>query len=883
MDMRVLFSCGEDRHTASASSALSSTVAPLRHRGEGKGLAGGAPPPPTVDPPLGTQLCDALFNVSSATTSLSPSAWSSTPSDDAHLHRTKEEEKEEEESSIIKGDTPVRYVFSSVDWLCMTAFLRFFPDRIDAFPYRLEALVYQTAFTWERFYRAYYGSSWFPLVGSDPVSSGSLMHPSTAANTAAALAEALRCWNHFIGYVWTSFDGKPDDLALLHPPPSAEGTTTTTSSASSSTGRVSVSSKCVVVTCVFLPIWRCLLRLYQRHGQGEQWCVFDRHPHGDAIQRRSAAFCTGGEEGMGEEKEVVEDRPHAPPFVSRTPPLYLPPIPVIRMALRAAANLSDECVVAMGDTACEMEEEEDTTTSESHTAPPPPPPPFPSPAAAFSDSAAAIVSRFRTAMPFDNSAAPEEAGWKDVMVSFVQHCVASDPRTEVRAEALQTIGVWCWAYPSLDAMLLHRGLYRVTVEVLRADADPHCRSKAAWALSNLCARLADSSDRASSSPPPPPSSSFSLRHQPELMQWVCEAALCATSWRVQQEAEYAHPMPGYARHTTRSSSTTTASSTSAASVMVESVLHHGVRMMRALLQLLSVEECWQCAPKCPMDRRDRLGNEGDPKGFGGDEVPPNRRLTRQKDGRNHPHWVDDEEEEEVVIEAFLTRLTRFLSSPRNVKLRWNAAMALGVAVSRKDIFEAEPSGTSSAILLLCDVLQRDTFFKVRIRVVEALGGVCLEGLQGEYSAHGDYTPIVIQAMCEALEKCQSTPFPAGPHGDETIHPNAFQDGTQRSGGEKGVATSQRDSGAMEVGMASPPIRPSFGTLETGTSAPGTRPSFASSSTSFSSPSGIEQGRQELHRVTVATIAKILRTAKPSAALDSVLKKYAGVLKREELA
>lgn len=136
----------------------------------------------------------------------------------------------------------------------------------------------------------------------------------------------------------------------------------------------------------------------------------------------------------------------------------------------------------------------------------------------------------------------------------------------------------------------------------------------------------------------------------------------------------------------------------------EGVQPHGIRMMSMLLGVLTVEDA--IAPL--------------------DELP-----------------------DEVVAEAFLRLLIDYLVHATEAKLRWNAAVALGVAISREVLFEAEPVYTSRAITVLCDVVQSDRVWKVRTRAAGALGGVLSGGLCGKYG-HKDATPEVLSTLCAAF-------------------------------------------------------------------------------------------------------------------------------------
>lgn len=129
--------------------------------------------------------------------------------------------------------------------------------------------------------------------------------------------------------------------------------------------------------------------------------------------------------------------------------------------------------------------------------------------------------------------------WKEEMVTYVQTATANtNPR--VRAEALTTLGMWLWQYPSLDDYVfaeLESSMY-----VLTTDPDASARSKAAFALSNITARVAESLCPA-------------VRNTVDAMATLCTAAMHATVMDVD-----------------------------------EVVQGHGIRMMNHLLQVLTYEE-----------------------------------------------------------------------------------------------------------------------------------------------------------------------------------------------------------------------------------------------------------------------------------------------------
>lgn len=247
------------------------------------------------------------------------------------------------------------------------------------------------------------------------------------------------------------------------------------------------------------------------------------------------------------------------------------------------------------------------------------------------------------------------------MVTLVDACAWKSPYAAVRAEAFNTIAVWFWSYPSLDRYI-SRLLTRTMERLMGGESSEQCLVKAAFALSNLAARLP-----AGCSTPP-------LQLDEEKIGWLCEAAAHAASGGMRG----AYP----------------------------ALQHHGIRIMRMLFEVLTVDACIAAL-----------------------EVAP----------------------DEVVAECFLNHLLHFLSSSRDPKLRWNAATAVGVAIHREEVFEAEPENASKAILCLTTAVKKDPVYKVKLMAVEALAKVFPKGLRGEYSAHGDYCPDVLEDLCLALQ------------------------------------------------------------------------------------------------------------------------------------
>jgi hypothetical protein len=125
------------------------------------------------------------------------------------------------------------------------------------------------------------------------------------------------------------------------------------------------------------------------------------------------------------------------------------------------------------------------------------------------------------------------------LVRYVQTCLA-DPQPRVRGEALTTLGVWLWQYPSMDAFACVA--IDNAVHSLSVDPNALVRTKAAFALSNVTGRL-------------PEGTCPTVRYSPDYI-----ALLCAT-------AMHAAVIDGEA-----------------------GVQGHGIRMMNHLLQVLTFEE-----------------------------------------------------------------------------------------------------------------------------------------------------------------------------------------------------------------------------------------------------------------------------------------------------
>ncbi|KAG8347306.1 putative protein of unknown function (DUF4042) [Trypanosoma vivax] len=115
--------------------------------------------------------------------------------------------------------------------------------------------------------------------------------------------------------------------------------------------------------------------------------------------------------------------------------------------------------------------------------------------------------------------------------------------------------------------------------------------------------------------------------------------------------------------------------------------------------------------------------------------------------------VDGLEQPQGVAEGFFDTLLRFmLPSSRDAKLRWNAACALGFALAREVVFDAEPKGATKAVERLCVLLCHDCIFKVRTQAATALGRISPTFLVAGRYAASDLTLTVTRALCSALQQ-----------------------------------------------------------------------------------------------------------------------------------
>ncbi|PWV07647.1 hypothetical protein C3747_99g157 [Trypanosoma cruzi] len=110
------------------------------------------------------------------------------------------------------------------------------------------------------------------------------------------------------------------------------------------------------------------------------------------------------------------------------------------------------------------------------------------------------------------------------------------------------------------------------------------------------------------------------------------------------------------------------------------------------------------------------------------------------------------EKREGVAEGYFNALLRFLlPSYRDAKLRWNAACALGLGLSREVVFEAEPQAATRAVERLCVIVCHDRIFKVRTQAAMALAKVPMTCLAAGRYAVEDLSPKVARALCESLQ------------------------------------------------------------------------------------------------------------------------------------
>ncbi|KAK7200107.1 hypothetical protein NESM_000060700 [Novymonas esmeraldas] len=268
---------------------------------------------------------------------------------------------------------------------------------------------------------------------------------------------------------------------------------------------------------------------------------------------------------------------------------------------------------------------------------------------------------------------------------------AADAQPRVRGEALTTWGVWLWQYTSMDDFAC-AGVDSA-VHTLMTDPNALVRTKAAFALSNVTGRLSEGSCAV-------------VGDSPDYIATLCVAAM------------HAAVIDGDS-----------------------GVQGHGIRMMNHLLQVLSFE--------------DLIGEvegfeEGVAEGFLRVLLECLRATThasgggggRGGGGRGGGGGGGGD------------TTTRY-TVPREAKHRWNAACALGMGLSRRDVFEAEPKYAVQAVDALCTAVVHDHTFKVRTQAAGALSRVPSECLSGAFSAT-DLTPTVVDSLCMALQTATST-------------------------------------------------------------------------------------------------------------------------------
>ncbi|KPA78240.1 hypothetical protein ABB37_06395 [Leptomonas pyrrhocoris] len=255
------------------------------------------------------------------------------------------------------------------------------------------------------------------------------------------------------------------------------------------------------------------------------------------------------------------------------------------------------------------------------------------------------------------------------LVRYVQTCIA-DPQPRVRGEALTTLGMWLWQYPSMDAFAceaIDNAVHSVTV-----DPNALVRTKAAFALSNITGRLPEG---------------------------TCPA--------VRDSADYIATLCATAMH--------------AAVIDSEGgVQGHGIRMMNHLLQVLNFEELIS----------EVVGfDEGVAEGFLRVLLQCLRAATRganpNSSRQQHRPSADG---------GGGGGGASWYAAPREAKHRWNAACALGMGLAREEVFEAEPKYAVEAVDALCTAVVRDQIFKVRTQAAVALGRIPGNCLCGAYSA-----------------------------------------------------------------------------------------------------------------------------------------------------
>ncbi|GET88334.1 hypothetical protein, conserved [Leishmania tarentolae] len=165
---------------------------------------------------------------------------------------------------------------------------------------------------------------------------------------------------------------------------------------------------------------------------------------------------------------------------------------------------------------------------------------------------------------------------------------------------------------------------------------------------------------------------------------------------------------------------------------------HGIRMMNHLLQVLTFEELISEVEEF---------EEGVAEGFLRVLLECLRANNTHRDHTAH-------HEGDGVGESGGVASLRY-AVPREAKHRWNAARALGMGLSREEVFEAEPKFAVEAVEALCTAVVRDHIFKVRTQAAGALARIPGNCLSGTYTAT-DVTPTVVASLCKALERATST-------------------------------------------------------------------------------------------------------------------------------
>jgi hypothetical protein len=109
--------------------------------------------------------------------------------------------------------------------------------------------------------------------------------------------------------------------------------------------------------------------------------------------------------------------------------------------------------------------------------------------------------------------------------------------------------------------------------------------------------------------------------------------------------------------------------------------------------------------------------------------------------------------EEGYSNYALTTFKSLVTQPRDAKLRWNAAYAIGEVLSRPAVVHSDPPTARDCVTALLAAVRTDPFFKVRSLTATALAKVSMAALR---SSGYEMEASVFDGLCCALAACGET-------------------------------------------------------------------------------------------------------------------------------